>query len=435
VRNPREGQLRELFGQQWFTTLLAARLLSQTADGLFQVSLYGALLFNPEHHTQPGQVAGGLVLLVAPYSLVGPFVGVFLDRWQRQRVLSRGALVHGSVAALSALMLATAGSRSVGFEVAAFAALAVNRFYLAAQSAALPHVVSEKRLVLGNAFTTTAGTVLTIVGALIGLAIRHLSGSGDRGNAVVASVSFLGYLAAAAIAARLPAAELGPDNTSAGPIRAELAAVAAGLAAGARHVWRHRPAAWALGVMYGQRALFGLWTIMTLLLYRNTFHPDGPLRAGLVGAGQAATAGGLGLVLAAVVTPRVTRRIGLTAWISASTAIPALSELALGAPYRLPLYLVSAVVLGFAMQATKVCADTIVQEQVDDDYRGRAFAIYDAGSNICFAAAAVVGAFTLPLSGRSTTALVAMSMTYVLLAAMYAASSRWPARTVSVLAE
>jgi MFS family permease len=421
VRSP---SLHELFGQQWFATLLAARLSSQAADGAFQASLYGALLFNPEHRTQPAEVAGGLVLLVLPYSLVGPFAGVFLDRWRRQRVLSRGAAIHGLLAAISAVLLALLGSRSALFDIAAFGALAVNRFYLAAQSASLPSVVPERQLVIGNALSTTAGTVMTIVGAGIGLGVRHLAGAGDDGNAVVAAVACLGYLAAAAVAARLPADRLGPHEPAAGPLRAELAAVASGFVSGARYIWRHRPAARALGVVYGLRGLFGLWTIMTLLLYRNTFDDQGPLRDGLVGAGQAATAGGVGLVIAALVTPRMARRIGMHRWIAIGTAVPAISGLALGTPYRLPLYLLSALVLGFGMHASKVCVDTIVQETVEDDFRGRAFAIYDAGSNACFAAMAVVGAYTLPLSGRSPTTIVAMSAAYLLIAASYAAATR-----------
>ncbi len=435
MRSHRATGLRELFGQQWFATLLAARLLSQTADGIFQASLYGALLFNPEHHTQPAEVAGGLVLLVLPYSLVGPFAGVFLDRWRRQRVLSRAAMLHGALAGASALLLATAGSRSAAFDLAAFGALAVNRFYLAAQSASLPSVVPAEQLVLSNALSTTAGTVVTIAGAGLGLTVRHLAGSGDHGNAVVSAVSVLGYLAAAAVASRLPAARLGPHEQPTASVRQQLAAVTGGFASGAQYLWRRRPAARALALLYGHRGLFGLWTIMTLLLYRNTFQPDGPLRAGLVGAGQAATAGGVGLVLAAVVTPRVTDRIGMHRWIAISTALPAASGLALGAPYRLPLYLLSAVALGFGMQASKVCVDTIVQETVEDDFRGRAFAIYDAGSNTCFAAAAVIGAFTLPLSGRSPTAIAVMSAAYLLLAIGYAASSRLPSAATPALAE
>jgi MFS family permease len=416
--------LRELFGQQWFTTLLAARLLSQTADGVFQASLYGALLFNPEHRTQPAEVAGGLVLLVLPYSLVGPFAGVFLDRWRRQRVLGYGAAIHGTLAAAAAVLLAAVGSRSVGFDVAAFGALAVNRFYLAAQSAALPSIVAERHLVAGNALSTTAGTVVTLIGGGIGLGVRQLSGSDDAGLAVVAAVSCLGYLLAAGVAARLPSDRLGPHEQVVGSVREQLAAVGSGFASGAAYVWRHRPAARALGIRFGHQGLFAVWTIMTLLLYRNTFHDHGLLRADLAGAGQAAAAGGAGLVLAAVVTPRMTRRLGLHRWIALTSALPAFSGLALGTPYRMPLYLLSAAALGFGMHATKVCIDTIVQETIDDDFRGRAFALYDAGSNVCFATMAVVGAFTLPLSGRSPTAIVAMSAAYLLLAVGYAAGAR-----------
>ena len=79
--------------------------------------------------------------------------------------------------------------------------------------------------------------------------------------------------------------------------------------------------------------------------------------------------------------------------------------------------------LGFGMHASKVCVDTIVQETVEDDFRGRAFAIYDAGSNTCFAVMAVIGAFTLTLSGRSTTTIAAMSAAYLLIAATYLATS------------
>jgi hypothetical protein len=67
--------------------------------------------------------------------------------------------------------------------------------------------------------------------------------------------------------------------------------------------------------------------------------------------------------------------------------------------------------------------DTTVQESVEDEFRGRAFAIYDAGSNVCFAGAAVVGALVLPLSGRSTTTLVVMSALYLLLATAFAAAT------------
>jgi hypothetical protein len=421
---PRTEGLRGLLGARQFGVLLASRLTSQAADGVFQASLYGALLFNPDHHTRPAQIAGGLVLLVLPYSLIGPFVGVFLDRWRRQRVLTRGAVVHGSLAGLSALLLLTNGSGSFGFEAAAFGALAINRFYLAAQSASLPYVVRPDQLVVGNAFSTTAGTVITIIGGGIGVGVRHFAGSGDHGDALVAAISTAGYLIASAIAGRLPITLLGPHETVTASALAEMRSIATGFAAGARHVWQRQEAARALAVMYGQRALFGVWTIKLLLLYRYSFHAHGPLRAGLVGAGQAATAGGIGLVVAALVTPTVSARIGRRSWIAVTTALPAVSELAFGTEFSLGLFLISSMALGFAMQATKICVDSTIQSGVDSDFLGRAFALYDAGANTCFAAAVVIAAYVMPISGRSEPTVITISAAYLFLAATYALTGR-----------
>jgi MFS family permease len=429
-----QGELRALLHQPRFNRLLATRLTSQACDGIFQTSLAGAVLFNPDHHTGASKVAVGLVVLLLPYSLIGPFAGVLLDRWRRQQILTRGAVIRAALVVVAAVLLATRGPSDAGFAIAALGVLAVNRFYLAALSAALPHVVMDQDLVLANALSPTAGTVMTIVGGGVGLAVRSLAGSGDHGNAIVALVAATGYLIAATISGRLPADSLGPDVDTKS-LGAGLAVVARGLAGGAAHLWARRRASVALGMIIGQRFLFGLWTIMALLLYRNTFHDHGVLRAGLVGAGQAATAGGIGLVLGAAASPRATARFGMTRWVVAVTATMAGTEIALGAPFSMSLLLVSAVALGFATQATKVCVDTTVQESVEDEFRGRAFAIYDTVYNVSFVAAAAVAAFALPASGKSLPTLAAMSAAYLALAVGYAAMSRSAGRAESEATE
>src|SRR5919107_3102976 len=102
------GVVRELLRERWFPRLYATRLVSQTADGIFQGSLASAVFFNPDHQTDPKQAAAGFVVLLLPYSVVGPFAGVFLDRWSRQRVLlvanlARAATIVGFALLLSAL--------------------------------------------------------------------------------------------------------------------------------------------------------------------------------------------------------------------------------------------------------------------------------------------------------------------------------------------
>jgi hypothetical protein len=52
-------------------------------------------------------------------------------------------------------------------------------------------------------------------------------------------------------------------------------------------------------------------------------------------------------------------------------------------------------------QGVKLCVDTILQESIDDAYRGRVFAVYDMLFNATFAAAAALAAAWLPLDGVS----------------------------------
>src|SRR3954451_8625996 len=292
--------IRELLARRWFRWLFGTRLVSQCADGVFQSSLASAVFFNPDHQTDPKQAAAGFVVLLLPYSLVGPFAGVFLDRWSRQRVVVVANLVRSVFIVATGTVLVRQGARGFATCVRALAALSINRFYLSALSAALPHVVRADQLLLANSVTTTSGTAVTIVGLGVGLVIRRLAGSGDDGSAVIALSSIVLYLAASAVANRMPRRLLGPEDAPP-PLRHAFREVTSGLVSGAVHVWEHRPAARVLGAMGASRLLFGLSTIGTLLLYRNYFNGQGVLRAGLGGLGQAFAASAIGYVTAAVV--------------------------------------------------------------------------------------------------------------------------------------
>ena len=407
--------LGELANERWFRWLFTTRLLSQTADGVFQASLASAVFFNPDHQTDPRQAAAGFVVLLLPYSLVGPFAGVFLDRWKRQRVLVRANVVRCAFVLATAAVLAGPGARGFGFYLAALFALSVNRFYLAALSASLPHVVPSRRLLLANSVTTTSGTAATLLGLGIGLVLRHLVGPGDSGNAVIAASSSVVYLVSAAVARRIPTRLLGPEDTAI-PLRRALRKLGNSLVAGALDVWQHRRVTVALTAISASRLLYGMSTIGTLLLYRNYFHDQGVLRAGLVGLGQAVAASGIGYVLAAVVTPVATGRIDKVRWMTLLFAGSAASQIGFGFAFAMAPLLAGAAVLGFATQSTKICVDTIVQEEIADEFRGRVFSVYDTLFNLTFVFAAVVAAFVLPTNGKSYPVLFGIGGCYALIA-------------------
>ncbi|NYJ05398.1 MFS transporter [Petropleomorpha daqingensis] len=410
--------VRHLLLRSDFRRLLGTRLLSQFGDGVFQAALAGTVLFNPQRAANPVDVAAGFAVLLLPYSLVGPFAGVWLDRWSRRQVLLRANLLR-AVLVLGVAALVLAGVGGIPFYIAGLLVFSVNRFVLAALSAGLPHTVDEPSLVSANALSTTSGAVATVVGGVAALGVLQLLGAGNGGYALVGASSAVPYVAAAAVVAGFARPYLGPDHM-ARSARLSAREVAVGMLAGARHAWSHKPAAAALIAISLHRLFYGFLTLMTLLLYRNTFTTESSLfPGGLVGLGEVVGAGAIGTLLAAAVTPWAVRHIGKPRWITAVLAGGGLAQLALGLPF-LPMTIVAAgLALGFVAQAVKICVDTTLQEVVDDDYRGRVFSVYDTLFNVTYVVALLIGAFVLPASGISYLMLVAVGVGYALTAALY----------------
>ena len=151
---------RQLLRRRAYLRLLAVRLFGQFADGVFQASLAGTILFNPEHAAKAGDIAAGFAVLLLPYSMLGPFAGVLLDRWSRQRVLFGANLIRAVMVVGVAAEIAS-GVHGAPFYLSALLVISVNRFVLSALSAAQPHVVRPDQLITANAIAVTAGAVAT----------------------------------------------------------------------------------------------------------------------------------------------------------------------------------------------------------------------------------------------------------------------------------
>jgi MFS family permease len=418
------SDLRAVVRHRDFRRLYATRLTSQASDGIFQVALASYVFFSPEQHTSAAKAAAAFATLLLPYSLVGPFAGVLLDKWRRRQVLVYANLVRATlvcgVAALVALRV-----DGLPFYATALAALSVNRFYLAALSAALPHVVTPNELVMANSVSTTSGTIAAIVGGAAGFGIRTLVGANGTGSATILVCAAATYLLAALAARIMHKDLLGPDFDPDRPqTREALRHVATGLVDGARHVWHHRVAGHALAAIAAHRFCYGLATIATILLYRNYFNDPADVEAGLAGLGVAFAASGVGFLVAAVITPEITPIIGKRRWMVVLFALAAAIQVVLGAPYLEPTLVVAAFLLGIVAQGVKICVDTIVQESIDDAYRGRVFSFYDVLFNVSFVSAAVVAALALPSTGKSYAILALIGGGYALTALLYGLAIR-----------
>src|SRR5438045_901111 len=190
---------------------------------MFPAGLGAYVFFNATTFPTPVTAAGAFAVLYLPYSMIGPFAGVFIDRWSRRQILVWSALVRAVFVTLTAALVA-AGSLGVPLYIGVLAVLGVSRFFLCALSAAMPH------------------------------------------------------------------------------------AVAAGLAEGARHVMRRPPAAAALLATAGQRTMYGILFLMSILLYRNYFYHASANNA-LGHFTLVIVAAALGYGAAAVLTPILSPRL------------------------------------------------------------------------------------------------------------------------------
>ncbi|HLN76161.1 MAG TPA: MFS transporter, partial [Nocardioidaceae bacterium] len=312
------------------------------------------------------------------------------------------------------------------------AALSVNRFLLAGLSASLPHVVDPPDLIMANAVTPTSGTVAALVGFAVGTAERVLfeRGDGVAGDVVVLLTAAVLYGAAVLASLRIPRELLGPSYDPTRPaVREHVRHVAEGLLDGLVHLGHRRTAAHGLAAIGAQRFFFGVSTVMLILLYRNYFNASDEVDAAFNGLALTILVSGAGFVSAAFVTPFVTERVTLRAWILFLLGTAAFTQLMPGAFFTETALLVSSYFLGVASQGIKICVDTLVQAGVDDAFRGRIFSLYDVIFNVAFVAAAAVAAVVLPDTGRSYAVLVAVSLGYVATAILYARASKRHART------
>ncbi|MFT4042464.1 MAG: MFS transporter [Gordonia sp. (in: high G+C Gram-positive bacteria)] len=373
--------------------LLAVRLASQLTDGIFQAALVGGVLFNPERHADPVAVAGGIAVLLLPYSLIGPFTGALLDHWDRRAVLLYANLIRGLLIGAVALLMATAAPD----QLVLFAALAVtgaSRFVSSGLSASLPHVAERGVIVATNALFTTLGGTMLSLGAVVAMGLRAIIGSGNSSSAITMIAGIVIAVIAAAIARRFSNLQLGPDQPD-DPGRSAVHAVAVGLIHGARAVGRCRPVGAALSAIGAHRLVFGLNTLLILVFARHTGSGDGLDQVSLILGFTAA-----GAFVAALITPAAVARYGRRSTLLAALAVGALAQGSL-LPFSAPVFCGAAFVLGLIGQVAKLCGDAAMQVDIGDEVRGQVFSVQDAVFNIAYVGAITVAAFTIAPDGRS----------------------------------
>jgi MFS family permease len=391
-----------------FWRLLELRLASQFADGLFQAGLAGALLFNPERASSALAIAGAFAVLFLPYSLLGPFAGALMDRWDRRLVLIAANV--GRVVSVVVVGICLALGASDFYVLCG--ALVVNglaRFVASGLSAALPDVVPREQVVTMNSIASAVGAVAAFLGANFMLVPRALFGSGDTGAASVIFLAVAPLLVATLLSVRFGDHVLGPDDTGPAIHGSAVYAVVTGWLHGVRTVLDRPTVAATLSGLAAHRMVFGVNSLLVLLLVRNGHMAS---VSALSSAMLFVAAAGAGSFSANLVTPPAVRRWGRYATANGALALAAVIELA-GAGLQLWVLVAGGFLLGGIGQVVKLCADTAIQIDVDDALRGHVFAVQDSLFWVAFLAAITTAATVIPADGHSPALIVAGGVVYL----------------------
>lgn len=401
-----------------FRRLLELRAVSQFADGLFQAGLAGAILFNPERQAEPWQIAMAFAVMFLPYSVLGPFAGALLDRWDRRLVLiaaNVGRLLV--VVAVGALL-----SFGVGDVPILCCALIVNgftRFVSSGLSASLPDVVPQDRVITMNSVATAIGSLAAFLGADFMLLPRKLFGADDTGASVVMFIVALPVALALWLSVRFGPHVLGPHESKRAIHGSVAYAVSTGWVHGARTVLTVRPVAGTLAGLAAHRMAFGINTLLVLVMVRHSDSPD-VTGLGLGSAVLFVAAGGIGQFAATIAAPAVISRFGRYATVNGALGVAAVIQLA-AIGLHVPVMLSCGLLLGASGQLVKLCADSAMQIDVDDALRGHVFTVQDALFWMSFVAAIAVAAAVIPADGHSPALVAAGAVAYLIGLGLHAA--------------
>ena len=180
------SKFTEVLKNRNFFLLWVGQIISQLGDRLDQMALIGLV-----YARAPGsamQIAKILSFTIIPVFLVGPIAGVYVDRWDRRRIMYGCDLLRAALVLLIPFIL-TYTQMLLPIYIVIFIVFSVGRFFVPAKLSIVPDLVDKKDLLLANSLVNTTGMIAAILGfGISGLVVEWL---GAKSAFYLDSLSFL----------------------------------------------------------------------------------------------------------------------------------------------------------------------------------------------------------------------------------------------------
>jgi hypothetical protein len=329
-----------------FRHLAQAHAGGTAGDTLVAMALGSTLFFSVPSAEARANVALYLLITLAPFALIGPFLGGFFARFPGAY---RGGLVASSaLRAVAAIALAVWLNTLLLFPLA-FLSLVLSRFHGISRSSVVPIVLDDPgELVSGNAQLAKIGLVgsaLIVPFGLLGVGFGHPS--------VTLIIAVLVFVWSALSAAGLPPLRVERDRSREAREKRKRASAP-------------RAVRLARFATAGVRFLNGFLLLLVAFTFRDQ-------EAGIADFSALLAAAGMGYFVAAFVTPILNRRISEEPLVVTGLAIEAGAAFVAAEVFGLPAAASLAAAAGFAWGTAKFGFDGLLQATVPEEGRGRAF--------------------------------------------------------------
>lgn len=360
-----------------FRALAVSHAFNAAGDTLVAVALADTLFLTPDPSEARSNVLLYLAVTLAPFAVIGPFLGALFSRFPiaYRRGLGAASALRSAVALLMVLNL----TNDLILFPLAFLMLVFSRAHGISRNSLLPVTLEgSHELVAANARMAKIGVFSGASAAVIGGALATGLGaiSESFGSRAALVLSVIAFAVSAAASGGVPY-----------PPRPEVQGVRRGLLRVTR------------SVRLAQLATAGVRLINGFLLFLLAFAFRDE-EAGLLDFGFLLGAAGLGYFLGAVVAAWLERLLREEPMVVAALAVEAAAAFIAAQTFGLPAGAVLAAAAGFAWGVAKLAFDGLLQRTISHNDRGRAFVRAETLFQLSWVVGALIPtAITIPSGG------------------------------------
>jgi MFS family permease len=376
-------------GESGLARLVHVQFLAAAGDATVAVSLAGTLFFTlPTDQARP-QVAQFLLLTMAPFAIVAPFIGPFLDRFRHGRRWAIGVTL--ALRGFLCWVLADVLDSSLWLFPVALGCLVASKAFTVTQASAVPRLLPDHfTLVNANSRISMAKVGGAAVGGTIAVLISQLGPTWSLrfGFCIFIGATVLAILLSPRVDSSVGERDIGGLlPLPSGPVVEQTSDRVQ------RRFRSLRPSVMqGLKCVMGARLMTGFLTLFLAFLLRE--HPistmNGAVLLGIVVA-VAGVGNSLGTVVGHLLRNASPERIGLVV-----LAVDAAMAVATAALYSIVTVIALGFVAGLCAQLAKLSYDALVQRDVPEVVRTSVFARSETVFQICWVCGGALG-ISLPL--------------------------------------